>query len=166
MRWLLFLMFVVVSVGQSRVAYPHANDILTLAYDGLCKQITRYTDLILDGTDSIAVQTRCEAVTDGRQAILALVAQKPVFSVVATRRAWGLIALMAAGKVLRDHLDLPVSYISLSDLQLIKDRKAVVVRAKRVEDLQRRIHNGEVSSDEAAAILDATLSQPISVPMH
>ena len=98
------------------------SDAVQKTLDAFCGLNLRYIEKLFDAT-----RTTCR-ITSYRQGLIILfTAEKPVFRVPAGRKAWAMVAVVTAGKTIRDlgGSILGIDYVGLTDSEQAKSGKVV-----------------------------------------
>lgn len=109
--------------------------------EALCYQIQNSVNALADFT-----QTSClpsAGSTPGSYSFIVL-SSNPVFSVEASKKAWLIVAIAAAGDSLNKQSSVKADELWLSDAALMKNRTAHVFPASLAKSLQRRVKNGQL----------------------
>jgi hypothetical protein len=145
----LVLLLAVVRVGA-------AADDRALQWKGACSEVEAYANTLFDAT-----RTKCGAAKGG---IFAVVAEKPVFSVPAAKKAWVLIIVGAVGKIANDHPGLGCTALVMSDADTARQRRGYSLPCSTAKSLQRDISSGKLSVETAWKQIDTSLKEVGSAP--
>lgn len=130
------------------------SDAVQKTLDAFCGLNLRYIEELFDAT-----RTTCR-ITSYRQGLIMLfTAEKPVFRVPAGRKAWAMVAVLTAGKTIRDlgGSILGIDYVGLTDSEQAKSGKVVRFPASFAEQLQAAVHDGKIDGAVAIEDLDRRL---------
>lgn len=109
--------------------------------EALCYQIQNSVNALADFTRTSCLPSAGS--TPGSYSFIVL-SSKPVFSVEASKKAWLIVAIAAAGDSLNKQSSVKADELWLSDTALMKNRTAHVFPAPLAKSLQRRVKNGQL----------------------
>ena len=112
----LFPLLLILSI-ISQVVSVQADESLEAA--GLCHNIENLMNALVDYT-----ATKCFPSSAHGAISFALIAEKPIFSVKASKKPWLLVTVGAVWKTMNEHPKIKSSSVYVSDTNLMKDRKA------------------------------------------
>jgi hypothetical protein len=132
----------------------------TLQAMGVCHQIESNINALVDYTT-----TKCfPGSGEKRSAIgLILIADKPIFSVEPSKKAWLLVAIAAVGKFMNDHPNIEIEKIFLSDANLMKTRKGFSFRAIFAKVLQKKVYDDQFDLEEMYRQINLELKE-LNIP--
>ena len=136
------------------------RDAVERAFDAFCGLNLRYVEAMFD-----AVPTTCRVVAYHKSAMILFMAEGPVFSVPAARKAWAAAVALSAGKTIRDLGGslIGVDYVGLTDSEQVKVGKIARFPASFAEHLQAAIHDGKVDALVAVGNLDKRLVRTLAL---
>lgn len=130
-----------------------ANDRRTDAWKAICADAERYVNALVDYTS-----TRCFPTTGKEGALSVLmIAEKPVLSSPAAKKAWLIVVVASLGKVLNERPKLKVDEIYVSDVARTKQRQAYILPLSKTKTWQRAMHNGTKSVDSTYIEIERAL---------
>jgi hypothetical protein len=134
------------------------------AQDAFCGLNLRYIEAISEGTGFNVTRTTCRIASYRKGLMILFTAEQPVFRVPATRKAWAMIAVLSAGKTIRDLGGslIGVDYVGLTDSEQAQSGKIVRLPASFAEQLQAAVHDGKVDALVALENLDRRLQRGYS----
>jgi hypothetical protein len=136
------------------------SDATERAFDAFCGLNLRYIEAMFDAT-----RTTCRITGYLHSLMILFIAEQPVFSVPATRKAWVAAVVLTAGKTIRDlggYL-IGVDYVGLTDRELTKSGRVARLRASFAEQLQAAVHDGKVDAIVAVGDLDRRLARTLGL---
>jgi hypothetical protein len=92
----------------------------------------------------------------GTYSFIAL-SEEAIFELPDAKRGWLVVAVAAAGQVLREHGDIQADQIVVSDSSLMGQRRAYAIDAATAKSLQRRVSSGEITLEKMYADILAAL---------
>ena len=122
----------------------------------LCAEIERYVDGVVDYTD-----TTCLPSPGGKEHTLAFIilAQQPIFSVEASKKAWLMVVVGAIGKVVANHKPYDVSEMYVGDVNLVKNRKAFWLPGSVTKGPLKNVQDGLITLDEFYAHIQREMKE-------
>ena len=129
------------------------------AQDAFCGLNLRYIQAIFDVTGFDVTRTTCRITSYRKGLMILFTAERPVFRVPATRKAWAMTAVLAAGKTIRDLGGslIGVDYVGLTDTEQTQSGKIARLPASFAEQLQAAVHDGKIDALVALENLDRRL---------
>jgi hypothetical protein len=128
---------------------------------GFCSEVESLINRVADFTD-----TKCLPGASPRKGFLDLliISEQPVFATQRAKNVWLLVAVATVGKEARENPDIALDEIALSDVSLLKHRKYFMFPASEAPKLQRQVHDGTMTANQAFARISALLKQKIYIP--
>ena len=94
----------------------------------------------------------------GTYSFIAL-SEQPVFELPDAKRGWLVVAVAAAGQVLREHGDIEADQIVVTDSSLMRQRKAFAIDAGTGQSLQQRVSSGAITLEKMYSDILAGLEE-------
>ena len=124
------------------------------AFEAFCGLNLRYIEALFDAT-----RTTCRITSYRDGLMIVFTAEQPVFRIPAARKAWGMVAVLAAGKTIRDMGGnlIGIDYVGLTDAEQTESGKIARLPASFAEQLQDEVHDGKIDSSAAVEKLEKRL---------
>lgn len=120
--------------------------------DGLCHNIENLMNALVDYT-----RTKCFPTSDHGAVGFILMAEKPIFSVKASKKAWLIVTVGAVGKTMNAHPKIKSSDVFVSDMNMMKDRKSYKYPIALAKTLQRQAKADQIEMEELYKQLNSAL---------
>lgn len=155
-RYLVFPLTLLVLSITFHVVPVQADESLEAA--GLCHNIENLMNALVDYT-----VTKCFPSSDHGAISFVLIADKPIFSIKASKKAWLIVTVEAVGKAMNEHPKIKGSDVYVSDMALMKDRKGYKYPIALARTLQRQARADQIEIAELYKRLNSALV-PFLVP--
>lgn len=133
---------------------------LSLKAEGLCAEVTRYLNALVDYTDTTCLPA---ASSNTGRIDLILISSQPLFSVEPSKKGWLIGVAGVVGKVMSDHTQMKLEEIWVTDTRLIAKRRAFKFPAALAQKLQRETKGGEITLEQLYDQLSGAL-KGVAVP--
>jgi hypothetical protein len=137
---LLFVSLLVLSCA-SDAAPVLANESLELP--GLCQKIENLMNDLVDST-----KTKCFPSARHGAVSFILIAEKPIFSVKASKKPWLIFTVGVVGQTMNAHPNIRSSQVFVSDLNIMRNRKSYKYPITLAKTLQRQAKAGQMGTEE------------------
>jgi hypothetical protein len=141
------------------VAGAAASNDRSLIAMGLCSQMERLVNALVD-----YASTEClPNISDPKSTTFIFIADKPIFSVEASKKAWILVVVAVVGKTLNDESSYSADKILFADVSMVKEKNYYTIRASLAKSLQHKVNSGQMNLATMWSEVTAAL-KPFMVP--